>query len=170
MNAIVIDAFEFCRLNERRDGETAVADLPRLAEESVDKFGALHWSLQGGSNSFGHPQMTLSISGSVKLLCQRCLTPFEFSVASDSALVLANDEPGADAIDALLDDDAIDVIVGSRTFNIADLIEDEALLAIPASPKHEVCPDKLLPDTPEGAERAERKVSPFAVLKNLKRH
>jgi uncharacterized protein len=167
MNAFVIDAFEFCRLKERRDGETAVADLPRLADESVDKFGTLRWSLQGGSDSLGHPQMALSVSGSVKLLCQRCLTPFEFGIASESVLVLANDEASADAIDALLDDDAIEVIVGSRTFNIADLIEDEVLLAIPASPKHEVCPDKLLPDTPG---EAEKKVSPFAVLKNLKRH
>ncbi|MEN3294856.1 MAG: hypothetical protein V7642_4109 [Burkholderiales bacterium] len=166
MNAFVIDAFEFCRLKERRDGETAVADLPRLADESVDKFGTLRWSLQGGSNSLGHPQLTLSMSGSVKLICQRCLSPFEFGIASDSALVLAEDEAGADAIDALLDDDEVEVIVGSRTFNIADLIEDEVLLAIPSSPKHEACPDKLLPDRPE---KADEKVSPFAVLKNLKR-
>jgi uncharacterized protein len=166
MNAFVIDAFEFSRLKERREGEVAVADLPRLAEESVEKIGAIRWALQGGSDRLGHPQLNLSVSGSVQLMCQRCLKPFAFDIASDSVLVLANDEPGADAIDALLDDDAIEVIVGSKAFDIAALIEDEVLLAIPPSPKHEVCPDKLVPDTPEPVVE---KVSPFAVLKNLKR-
>jgi uncharacterized protein len=167
MNAFVIDAFEFSRLKERREGEIAVADLPRLAEESVGKFGTLRWSLQGDSDRLGHPQLNLSVSGSVQLLCQRCLTPFVLDIASESVLVLASDEPSADAIEALLDDEAVEVIVGSKAFNIADLIEDETLLAIPSSPKHEACPDKLVSDTPK---TAEVKVSPFAVLKDLKRH
>jgi uncharacterized protein len=166
MSDFVIDAFEFCRLKEQREGEAAVAELPRLAEESVGQFGSMRWSLQGGSDRLGHPQLNLSVLGTVQLMCQRCLTPFVFNIVSESVLVLANDEPSADAIEAQLDDDAVEVIVGSRTFNIADLIEDEVLLAIPGSPKHEVCPDKLMPDA---SESAEKKVSPFAVLKNLKR-
>lgn len=164
MNAFVIDAFEFCRLKERREGEIAVADLPRLAEESIDKSGFVRWSLQGGSNRQGHPQLNLSVSGTVRLMCQRCLTPFDFVIASDSVLVLASDEDSADEIDALLGDEAVEVIVGSRNFDIAQVIEDEALLTIPLSSKHETCPDQSLPEAAKDAE----KVSPFAVLKNLK--
>jgi uncharacterized protein len=42
------------------------------------------------------------------------------------------------------------------------LVEDEALLALPLSPRHEKCPG----DVPtSGVEKAE---SPFAVLKKLK--
>lgn len=164
MSAFVIDAFEFCRLKERREGEIAVSDLPRLAKESVDEFGSLRWSLQGGKDSLGHPQLTLSVVGAVQLICQRCLTPFAFDFESESVLVLAGDDASADAIDALLDDDAVEVIVGSRNFSILELIEDEVLLAIPASPKHAVCPERLATDMPKDAE----KVSPFAVLKNLK--
>lgn len=160
----MIDAFEFCRLKEHREGEIAVADMPRLAGESVDRSGVVHWSLQGGSAKKGHPQLILSVSGSVRLMCQRCLTPFEFVFASDSTLVVAPDEGGADEIEAQLDDDSGEVIVGSRDFDIAQLIEDEALLAIPLSPKHETCPDQLVPEAVRDAE----KVSPFAVLKNLK--
>jgi uncharacterized protein len=164
MNAFVIDAFEFCRLKQHRGGEIAVADLPRLAEESVDKYGALRWSLQGSSDKLGHPQLTLSVSGAMQLVCQRCLAPFVFDIESESVLVLASDEASADAIDELLDDDAIEVIVGSRTFNIADLIEDEALLMIPSSLRHEVCPERLMPEPSKN----EEKVSPFAILKDLK--
>lgn len=164
MNAFVIDAFEFCRIKERREGELAVSDLPRLAAESVDGYGTLRWSLQGDKDKSGHPQLTLSISGSVKLICQRCLAPFIFDITSESVLILAPDEASADELDALLEDEPVEVIVGSAAFNIAQLIEDEALLALPLSPKHDVCPSVLLPKVEPG----EEKVSPFAVLKNLK--
>lgn len=164
MTSLVIDAFEFCRLKERRTGVIAVADLPRLAEESLDKFGSITWVLEGGSNSAGHPQLTLSVSGVAQVICQRCLAPFTFDIVSNSILVLAKDEAAADAIDELLADDAVEVIVGSRAFDIAHVIEDEALLAIPAAPKHPVCPSLLMPNVVENVE----KVSPFAILKSLK--
>lgn len=165
MNALVIDAFEFCRLKESREGEIAVADLPRLADESVDKTGLVRWALQGGSNWQGHPQLTLSVSGAVQLMCQRCLTPFGFNIESESVLILAQDEGSADEMDALLVDEPVEVIVGSRSLNIAVLIEDDALLTIPLSPKHGVCPDRLMPEPVKEVEKA----SPFAVLKNLKK-
>lgn len=165
MSAHVIDAFEFCRFKERREGEVAVADLPRLAQESVDQAGKLQWSLQGGSTKQGHPQMVLAVSGAVRLVCQRCLTPFDFAIASESVLVLAPDEDSADEIDAQLGDDSVEVIVGSRSFDIVQLIEDEALLMIPLSPKHETCPDQLVSGV---VKEGEEKASPFAVLKNLK--
>ena len=164
MNAFVIDAFEYSRLKERREGEIAVADLPRLASESVDNSGVVSWSLHGGSNSQGYPQLILSISGVTRLMCQRCLTPFDFAISSGSTLILASDEGSADEIDALLADESVDVIVGSRSLDIAQLIEDEALLTIPLSPKHDACPDRLVSEVAKDAE----KVSPFAVLKNLK--
>ncbi|HEV2612038.1 MAG TPA: YceD family protein [Noviherbaspirillum sp.] len=164
MNAFVIDAFEFCRVKERRDGEIELSKLPRLAEESVDKVGVIRWSLQGGSNSHGHPKLILSINGAVSLICQRCLTPFVFDIDSESTLVLARDEASADELDALLADEDVEVIVGEAEFNVAALIEDEALLAIPVSPKHETCPAGLVPESVI----KEEKVSPFAVLKNLK--
>jgi len=164
MNASVIDAFEFCRRKEYLEGEIAVAELPRLAEESVDRFGTIRWSLQGASNSLGHPQMTLKVTGGVRLLCQRCLAPFVFDIGSESILVLAKNEEGADEIEALLDDESIEVIVGSNAFNLIELVEDEILLAIPLSPKHDVCPDQPV----FGASPDVVLASPFAVLKNLK--
>jgi uncharacterized protein len=164
MNAFLIDTFEFCRLKEHRVGDIAVADLPRLSEDTADKSGAVHWSLQGGADRSGHPKLMLSISGVVKLKCQRCLTSFAFEIASESALVVVKDEESIDETEALLDDDEVDVIVGSKAFDIAELIEDEALLAIPLSPKHDVCPDQATLDAVKSAKKA----SPFAVLKNIK--
>jgi uncharacterized protein len=163
MNAFVIDAFELCRNRGRLEGEFQVAKLPRLAEESVNGAGTVRWSLQGDTDQRGYPRMTLSVVGSVHLMCQRCLAPFEFNISSDASLALARDEASADEMDALLADESTEVIVGSREFNIAELVEDEVLLAIPSAPKHEACAIQAVPD----GEPAQ-KVSPFAVLKGLK--
>lgn len=163
MNAFVIDAFEFCRNKERRQGEIAVADLARLAGECADKSGVVRWSLEGGVDRLGLPKLSLSVAGSVQLLCQRCLTKFAFDIASESTLVLAKDEVNADEIEAMLEDDSVDVIVGLKALDVLALIEDEALLAIPLSAKHDVCPDQASLDALMSA----KKDSPFAVLKGL---
>jgi uncharacterized protein len=164
MNAFVIDTFEFSRLKERREGELAVAGFARLAEEVAEPSGVVRWVLQGGTDSAGHPQLSLSVSATVQLMCQRCLLPFAFEVVSQSVLVLARDEAAADEIDAMLADDGIDVIVGAKAMNILDLIEDEALLAIPLSPRHAVCPDQAGQDVEAAA--SVKRTSPFEVLKN----
>lgn len=163
MNAFVIDAFEFCRHKERRQGAIAVADSARLSGECVDKSAVLSWSIEGGTSGLGFAQLTLSVSGSVSLLCQRCLTPCAFDIATESILVLAKDDVHADEIEAMLNDDTIDVIVGSKALDVVALIEDEALLAMPLSAKHAVCPDVAALDALNGA----RKSSPFDVLKRL---
>lgn len=164
MNALVIDVFEFCRLKDRREGEAAVTELPRLASEIAGDSGVINWSLQGGSDNAGHPRLVLDISGVVKLSCQRCLGSLDFAISSTAKLVIAKDEEEADRIDEVLADDDIDVIVGTKTLLITDLIEDEALLSIPLSAKHDACPDEA-----SAALDAIKKPSAFAVLKDLKR-
>lgn len=164
MSALVIDAFEFCRLEERLEGEAAVAELRRLASDCVDPTTSLRWSLLGGTDALGHLQMTMSVSGNVRLMCQRCMTSFDFSFASESMLLLAKSEEQADEMEEAIADDTIDVIVGSKTMNVMELVEDEALLALPLSPKHDVCPDTSALD----ALGDDKQASPFDVLKNLK--
>ncbi|MDP3785738.1 MAG: DUF177 domain-containing protein [Undibacterium sp.] len=180
MQAFVIDAFSFCQHHEKREGSTKIADFARLSAEcaAVDaKDLMINWSLQGNVDKLGLTKLVLTVTGKVPLVCQRCLTPFEFELDSQSELILAKNEEHADEIEAMLEDDEIDVVVGSKTFNVMDLIEDEALLAIPQSPKHAVCPDVVLVSSDlsvaannvdaEDAVSTSGKVSPFAVLKKL---
>ena len=164
MNTFVINSFEFCRLGERRSGTLALADLPRLAKEAAGSAAPLQWVVQGGTDQFGYARLDLTVTGSVELMCQRCLTPFAFAIDSSSTLILARDEQEVDKLDAVLEDDELDVIVGSKEFNLVELIEDEALLALPLAPKHATCPDAATLEALKSA----AKPSPFAVLKNLK--
>lgn len=164
MTEFVIDAFGFCKRGERLAGNTAVAKLERLAKESIDQAGTLDWSLIGGFDRQGHARLKLEVRGDVQLLCQRCLTPFSFELDSDAILILAPDEKSADEIDALLDDESIEVIVGSAAMNVLEMVEDEALLALPLSPRHAVCPSQIAVEESELPKRE----SPFAALKNFK--
>ncbi|UGQ44602.1 YceD family protein [Massilia endophytica] len=164
MNAFVIDAFEFCRTNSKRDGVTPVAEMERLSKDCADDSGLIRWTAEGSTSKQGYPQMRLSVAGTVQLACQRCLTPFAYEMNSSTLLMLGESDADADEIEELIDDESIDVIVGTRSMNLMDLIEDEALLALPQSPRHEVCPDTALLDKLKS-----EKASPFAGLKDLKK-
>jgi uncharacterized protein len=163
MSAFVIDAFEFCRTEGHREGVTPVAQMTRLVADCADASGEIRWSVQGGHTRQGYPSMTVSVAGTVQLVCQRCLAPFGYELDSSTLLVLGKDDEEADQIEEVLDDESIDVIVGSTCCDIRDLLEDEALLGLPQVPKHEVCPDNELLDALKTD-----KVSPFAGLKDLK--
>jgi uncharacterized protein len=169
MKPILIDAFDFGRQKLHRDGEVAVLELPRLASECVDPSGTLQWSVDGGAHATGQVQLLIRVSGPVQLMCQRCMQPFAYAIDSESVLVLANDDAHADQVEAMLDDDTIDVIVATHDMTLADLIEDEALLALPQSPKHARCPGQVSVNSEAvDAPRMADKPSPFAVLKNIK--
>ncbi len=163
MSAFVIDAFEFCRSNGHREGVTPVAEMSRLNKDCADHSGSISWAVDGATSKQGYPQLTLSVQGTVQLECQRCLTPFSFEMDSSTVLMLGKDDEHADEIEEVIADESIDVIVGSRNCDIRDLIEDEALLALPQVPKHEVCPDSKTLDALKS-----EKPSPFAGLKDLK--
>jgi uncharacterized protein len=163
MSVKIVDSFEFCKQQQVLTGSTAVAEFERLAAELASSTGTLEWALTGGRHVTGIPQLSLNIRGRIELICQRCLTPMPHALLSESTLVLANDEANADETEARLDDERLDVIVGSTSMDVMSLLEDEALLALPLAPKHAQCPGSV------PAAAAEKRESPFAVLKKSKK-
>lgn len=162
MSPHIINGHEFCRLAERATGTSPVATFTRLCADLHDHQGELSWTLQGGHHAQGMDQLSISVSGEVKLVCQRCLTPFTQVIDAHSRLVLVADEVQAEETEERLDDESIDVIVGSSSMDLMALVEDEALLALPLSPRHEVCPEGAL------SLGDSKSASPFAMLKKLK--
>jgi uncharacterized protein len=162
MSANIVDGFEFCRLGEQQTGVTPVAAFERVVADAADKSGEIRWSFTGGRHPKGFAQLTMAVDGEVSLVCQRCLSAYRQPLASETVLVLARNEADADETEESLDDDSIDVIVGSTELDLLRLVEDEVLLSLPLSPKHDACPGdapKLESGKPE---------SPFSVLKGLK--
>ncbi len=162
MSDTTVDSFEFARTGESRSGVASVASLGRLSAELSDASGELQWTITGGRHALGMPQLNMQVKGEVKLVCQRCLAPFAHAIATDTVLVLARDEADADETEEKLDDDSIDVIVGDARQDLLQLVEDDALLALPLSPRHDTCPGDA-PTVPQ-----DKRESPFAALKGLK--
>lgn len=164
MNSYLIDPFEFCKNNEILEGRTSVSELKRLVSVCADQSGELVWKVSGSLDIHQKPQILLNVAGRINLICQRCLDSLAFDLDSATVVMVAKTEEEADEIEASLDDEeAVEVIVTDEKVEVMDLVEDEALLALPLSARHEVCPDSSL----EG--RKEKRESPFSVLSELKR-
>lgn len=163
MDTVLDDPEGFCREGGRLKGQIKVAEMERLSAACADTSGELRWTVSGSIHSSGYPLLELTVAGSVNLICQRCLEVFPLALDARTAIVLAGSEEEADEVeDGLEPDDPTEVIVGEKGMNVLVLVEDEVLLTLPLSPRHDVCPAT---DVSFGTDAHE---SPFAVLKNLK--
>ena len=190
MSEYVVDLFEFARTGRVAEGDVQLAALPRMVTEvpvevsaSAREQSVFHWRAEGVEKQVlradGKPAvaqlLTLSVEGPMWLECQRCLTPYLAPLDSETTFEVVRDEAAAEA--RPLDDDELEALVGSKHFDLRELIEEELLLALPIVPKHEVCPsvhDSLATGGDGLAEPApvpeeEDKPSPFAALAALKR-
>lgn len=157
----VIDGFEFARRNHRIAGRVAVAELGRVAEYLADTSGLLDFELVGDivEDDRAHLELRLVIGGELQLICQRCLGAVSFELRLDKRLRLI--AQGASWPDEDVEIEDFDVIEASTEMVVGSLIEDEVLLALPISPRHEVCGTPRMKDT-------QQETSPFAVLRTLK--
>ncbi|MBT2323211.1 DUF177 domain-containing protein [Variovorax paradoxus] len=159
--AATISGNEPLHAYQRLEAETAGPS----AEASVQ------WHAEGsrrdGPDGTPVPWLHLTAQTAVPLVCQRCLAPVDVELTVDRWFRFASDEATAAAED---EDSDEDILVASRDFDLHGLIEDELLMEIPATPRHERCPDPVQlsaadPDF-EAAEAA--RPNPFAVLGALR--
>lgn len=145
-----LDVFEFARTGRQAAGALRVSQLSRMLNEvpadAPERDTVFTWQAEGSTqpelqddgSEAEQPYLRLAVHGSAWLECQRCLAPYAQAFDVDATYRLVATE--AEAEEYPLDDDETDVIVGSRQFDLVDLIEEELLLALPLVPKHEVCP------------------------------
>ncbi len=157
---IVIDSKVFAREGRVLEGSLDLAALPRLADLLLAREGQLVYRLEGRVSTDNKPQLWLVVSGLLPLGCQRCLERVDHELEVDSLLELIDDE--ADLTQDDLEDDSRDFIVADKSLDVAALIEDEVILALPAVPQHLDC---ALPEGGQG----NAKVSPFSALAALKK-
>jgi uncharacterized protein len=158
---MVIDGLEFARHGNRANGSVAVKELRRVAEYLVSGEGELNCKLAGGrsEDDSGHFELRLTIRGELQLRCQRCLEALRFPLHLDKRLRLVS--PATEWPEGNVEDEDFDAVEASREMVVGLLIEDEVLLALPISPRHENCNTPQLKDMKQDA-------SPFAVLRQLK--
>jgi len=176
-----IDSLDFARNGQQINGEVSIVELPRLLDVLENSQGALSYAVRGGLDKLGNYLLDVSITGSCRLRCQRCLGAMEHAVRIDTRLLL-RDQASLDALDDNVaggEEEEFDSILADTHLDVLDLLEEEILLSLPIAPKHELgaCQaagdgsKPLRPSLPQEAEdRHEEEKNPFAVLAKLKRN
>lgn len=165
----VIDTAQLARDQQTLSGERTIEDLPRLATLLASSEGGIAWRVRGWRGDpvgGGHDDfLELVFSATVYPACVRCLAPVAVQIDDTKRFRLVESEAQAEHLD--LDDDEYDVLAGGARFDLAALIEDEAILALPPMPRHERCePARALREEVSADEEAE---NPFAALRRLRR-
>ncbi|GAB4125094.1 MAG: DUF177 domain-containing protein [Sideroxydans sp.] len=153
-----IDSLEFARDGLRLSGDIPVGHLSRLADLLEKPLGNLSFSLQGQASKDGD-FLLLSVEGLLYLRCQRCLGELAQSVSLASKLKLV----AAGLLDTVEEADDTDCIEATRHMDVWTLVEDEVLLNLPFSPKHDDETCRPLESETKSA------VRPFAGLASLKK-
>lgn len=159
---LTIDGFAFAREGGALEGTLPVSGLLRVHDWLADVSGAVHYFVQGSlikSVLGGEPRLRLQIRGRLQLACQRCLGAIAFDLEAESLFRLVPED--TELTQEELEDDGCDVLPVAGALDLAALIEDEIILALPVAPRHEHC------DMPGNGEAGER-LNPFAVLSGLK--
>ena len=169
-----LDVRRFAEEGGELDASDALGTYPRLVEETVEAPRGdrqVHWHARGELVNPRHVQpevwVHLEADARLPLVCQRCLQPVEVPLAVDRSFRFVADEATAAAED---DEAEEDLLALSRSFDLLELVEDELLMELPLSPRHEVCPEPVKMSVEDaGFEAAQAdKVRPFAVLGKLK--
>lgn len=161
---LVIDSLDFVRDRKTLQGSVPLFNFERLKDYLADSAGELTYLITGLSDEQERPMLEVSISGTISLSCQRCLGKVRHVLDAKVTLLLGRNE------DELLryDEDIFsEAIHASAELDVLALIEDEVILSLPISPRHENVECHISAKT-EKYETAVKE-HPFTVLASLKR-
>ncbi|MCC5856827.1 MAG: DUF177 domain-containing protein [Ectothiorhodospiraceae bacterium] len=167
---VTIDVLKLVDRGQELAGSLALRRMPRLCEALVDDAGEAHLVLVFERDQARRATVTGSVRASVALACQRCLQPMPLTLEARVALAVCLSEEEA----AALPDDYDPLLLEETPQRLAELVEDELILALPALARHEDTPDCEPVSVTIGASAVEqggegRRPNPFAVLDVLKK-
>ena len=160
-----IDPLAMAEAGRAFHGDLDLAGLARLLPLLVNPKGGLEVDLLLDRDEAGVRFLRGRVSGQLELECQRCLGPMAFALDSEFLLGLVRGEEEAGRLPETYEP----LLVGTEPMRLADIVEDEVLLALPIVALHRAphpCASRRQEENPpEGVQREH----PFAALAQLKR-
>ncbi|MGJ7490415.1 YceD family protein [Variovorax sp. ZT4R33] len=168
-----LDVTAFATAAAALTGNAPAPEFQRLSAELAEPAPQAHvsWEVRGelraGSEGVMAPWLHLKVDTVLPFVCQRCLTPVQLPLTVDRSFRFAADEATAALEDESSEED---VLAAERDFDLLGLIEDELLMEVPVTPRHEVCPVpvQLSAVDPDFEQAEETAAKPFAVLGALR--
>ena len=150
------------------EGQLTFARMKRLLEVVENPEGSAEVALGFAMDEQRIPHVRGRIRTEVVLICQRCLEAMTVPIQIKLDLGIVESDDQAKRLPEQYDP----LVVSEKPVAVAELIEDEILLALPAIPRHEgdVCKATNTAMKEEQAEGGSEKTSanPFSVLAQLK--
>ncbi len=139
---VTIDGAEFARRGECLEGAAPLEALSRLQDVLTDTDGTVAFCLAGSVGRDGKPRIDVSVSGTVRVACQRCLQPVQIVLEGSRKLVFV---PAGTLGDFEDEEEDSDYLPAEDRVSPMELVVDEILLAMPLSPRHaeNECPVSL---------------------------
>lgn len=162
-----LDLAHVTRQPWERAGRIRIGSLPRLCATLADSAGEVELRLRARDEGGGQVVVQGEASAELALICQRCLQPMTRRVDACFRLAWVHNEREAAAVQSENCDPLLSL---DGRVRLAELAEDELLLALPAVALHEVdhCAVELQPVVAHADGPAEpAKQNPFAVLGTL---
>jgi uncharacterized protein len=165
------DPLHLAELGRSYEGEIELSGLGRLVDSLAGSEGLIRYRLAFDRDHRGRPCVAGHLVGALPLQCQRCLEVFALDVERDWRVVLLAEA----AEEALLDEGEDARLISDKGMPLAELIEDELILAVPLVPKHpagavcELPAGEAVEDEAPVEEFDEPEDNPFAELSRLKR-
>lgn len=147
-------------------GTLPVAGMKRLCEVLAEPVGEVSYEADFGRDDLGLAYLDVRVEAALTLLCQRALEPFVLPLSLHTRLGLLAHEHE----EAALPEGYEPLLVEADRVDVAAVVEDELLLAVPLVP---VSPQSELPAKARDPRMPEPPVArtdnPFAVLRELKK-
>jgi uncharacterized protein len=172
-----IEPFKWAEQGFSWSGQLPLSRFVRIAREAVGSIDNQLSNVDCKLSMDAYHRMVWldgHVETKVPMECQRCLGTVEIPLVLDFHLALIDDE----SLIERLDEDADFIVLGESeattqgsydapaTADLLALIEDELLLLMPLSPKHEFCSHQHQPVEEDIVE--EKRDNPFDVLASLK--
>ncbi len=158
-----IDPLALAERRRQFKGSLPLSKMPRVQDLLLDREGEVSFEL-----SFEKDGKIASVTGVVeaelKLECQCCLGVLLWPVRSRLRLGVVRSLAEAD----LLPESYEPLLVEEDTIPLADIVQDEVLLALPSVPQHGRCEPAALVRQ-EAVPENPKRPNPFAILAELKK-
>ena len=158
-----VDASRMVQARRSFQGKLPLASFQRLRGSLAGFEGEADYDLEFGKDELGVAYLAVRVDADLPLTCQRTLEVYRQPVHVDQRLGLIGEEseeaalpPGYEAL-----------MVPGGEVNLADVIEDELILALPVVPLKPGVPLEWQDDESAGDE--EERPNPFAALAGLKK-
>jgi uncharacterized protein len=138
-----------------------LAEFPRVQTRLAAGAGAITGRVRFGRDG-GFAVAALEVSGSVPLVCQRCLKPMTWKIEESALVALIAADSQADRVPEHLEP----ILAAGGKISLRDLFEEELLLGLPIVPLHADARE-CAPSAPESADEGSGVQRPFERLGEL---